>query len=436
MELGDRSSVIRRMHRHRGVHRILGRRDRHRKHRQPTSRVQMGLHTVGELTHMKAVLGLQRLGRRTLHLLGGIGLTLRCSTPGFVHLSGDAPLLVSRGRGVIGAVGGPVVADNFIGTISGRFRNVSHGFPLPSAAEPQHRCSFEHHSAARQTSSTSLGAPIWRNVRKMSSSPTWTLSWDNGHMLTWVRRAAMAAAAIGCCGALTAAPAAADADLDLRHHPAPAVAPGIAIATYDANHAGVVVPCTAGWLVHDANGNPGVLTAGHCYVGGGAIYWNTIKGAEGIGRFTEHVYEGTSDEDEDIAVIGINNVPTPTGPVATDTRIIGIRPVTAPADPARLAKGQQLCHYGLATGPPPQCGPITYITPTKVVFAAPAAEGDSGGPVYYRNADGTATPVGIHIRGDSSSTVAELVGPWLDKWHLTVDTTPSSPAAPVGYQQH
>src|SRR5271169_4496888 len=48
-------------------------------------------------------------------------------------------------------------------------------------------------------------------------------------MTTWAR-AAIAAAAISCCGVMTAATAAADRpDYDLSHHPAPAVAPGVGI---------------------------------------------------------------------------------------------------------------------------------------------------------------------------------------------------------------
>ena len=55
-------------------------------------------------------------------------------------------------------------------------------------------------------------------------------------------------------------------------------------------------------------------------------------------------------------------------------------------------------------------------------MAAPVDKGDPGGPVYYRNADGTATPVGISIRAaDSGGTIAELIGPWLERWDLSVD---------------
>jgi hypothetical protein len=56
---------------------------------------------------------------------------------------------------------------------------------------------------------------------EMASSKTWA-------------RAVIAAAAIGCCGVMTAATAVADPpDFDLSHHPAHALAAGVGIGTYD-----------------------------------------------------------------------------------------------------------------------------------------------------------------------------------------------------------
>jgi hypothetical protein len=92
------------------------------------------------------------------------------------------------------------------------------------------------------------------------------------------------------------------------------------------------------------------------------------------------------------------------------------------------ADGKPTCHYGLITGPQyrgPECGPITDVGPAKVKFLAPVEKGDSGGPVYCRNADGTATPVGITIRAadEDGGTVAELIGPWLNAGTLSVDSS-------------
>ncbi|WP_158084974.1 hypothetical protein [Mycobacterium timonense] len=131
-EVRLRRHVNRQVPVHRRIHRLLRRRNRHRQHRQPTSRIQMRLQPISELPHMYPVLCRQRLGRRPLHLLGRVGLTLGCSTPGFVHLGGDAPLLISRVRSIIGAVSGPVVADNLVGTIRLGLVDIGHlSFPLP-----------------------------------------------------------------------------------------------------------------------------------------------------------------------------------------------------------------------------------------------------------------------------------------------------------------
>ncbi|HZC54344.1 MAG TPA: endopeptidase, partial [Mycobacterium sp.] len=79
-------------------------------------------------------------------------------------------------------------------------------------------------------------------------------------------------------------------------------------------------------------------------------------------------------------------------------------------------------------------------TDSKVVFSAPGQCGDSGGPVYLMQSDGTATAVGIDIRGfnpgkpdagcsaPAKFSVAELAQPWLDKWSLTAVTTPPAAA--------
>ncbi|MDT5233938.1 MAG: hypothetical protein QOI39_4438 [Mycobacterium sp.] len=246
------------------------------------------------------------------------------------------------------------------------------------------------------------------------------------HTTTWAR-AAITAAAISCCGVMTAATAAANPpDFDLSHHPSPALAPGVGIGIYDADGLPMDT-CTAGWLIHDANGQPALLTAGHCDDGGGATYFNATTGLQAVGWFTHQVYDGDDAGDDDIAVLGIGNG-TGAPAVPTDTRIIGIRPVTASADDTHLAEGQQLCHYGLITGPQhggPECGPIIDVTPTKVRFLAHVEKGDSGGPVYYRNPDGTATPVGITVRAADADggTVAELIGPWLKRWSLRVDSS-------------
>jgi hypothetical protein len=204
-------------------------------------------------------------------------------------------------------------------------------------------------------------------------------------------RATIAAATISCCGVMTAATTAANPpDFDLSHHPAPALAPGVGLGIYNAE-GNPVDTCTAGWLVHDTTGQAGLLTAGHCDDGGGATYFNKATGFQIAGWFTHKAYDGDHGEDADIAELGIGNSPNEPEEVPTDTRIIGIRPVIAPADDTHLAEGQQLCHYGLITGPqhrgrhavpssmcqPQKCGswrPSTRATPAgRSITATPTA---------------------------------------------------------------
>ena len=121
-------------------------------------------------------------------------------------------------------------------------------------------------------------------------------------MTTWAR-AAIAAAAINCCGVMTTTTAAADRpDYDLSHHPAPAVAPGVGLGIYNADGKPTDT-CTAGWLVHDSSGQQSLLTAGHCDDGGGVNYFNKTRGFQAVGWFTHQAYEGDDSEDDDIALL-------------------------------------------------------------------------------------------------------------------------------------
>lgn len=222
----------------------------------------------------------------------------------------------------------------------------------------------------------------------------------------------------------TAFPAAAAPPLQ----PTEEIAPGIGLAVYNAAMTGGS-SCSAGFLVHTDTGKPGFLTAGHCNKGGPVSYNNAAGTYQTIGTFSQTVDVENGVEDSDIALVEFTAV------APTDSAIYGFRPVTGVASPVRLAIGDQLCKFGVGTGR--QCGKVTYVSPTKVYFDAKTDSGDSGGPVYYRNADGTATAVGITIRTDDPGSVAEaeLVEPWLAKWNLTLDKTPVAPVQlPASYQ--
>ncbi|WAC89487.1 endopeptidase [Mycobacterium sp. Aquia_213] len=188
--------------------------------------------------------------------------------------------------------------------------------------------------------------------------------------------------------------------------------------------------CTAGFLVRTSAGVAGVLTAGHCNRSrklskvvmnlGGVLPYATL------GTFIQTVNEGVHNEQHDIGLILLDGDKVPQSPaVAATLPITGV--TTA------LSIGQELCKFGMSSGEA-QCGAIFDITDSKVSFAAGGQCGDSGGPVYLIQNDGTAAAVGIDIRGSNPAnptagclaparfSVAELVQPWLDKWHLTVVT--------------
>ncbi len=188
--------------------------------------------------------------------------------------------------------------------------------------------------------------------------------------------------------------------------------------------------CTAGFLVRTGTGEAGLLTAGHCNqprkpskvvmnLGGILPYAK-------LGTFARTVSEGVHDEQHDIGLIVLDGDNIPQSPaVAATLPITGVT--------SDLSIGQELCKFGMSSGEA-ECGPVFDVTESKVSFSAGGQCGDSGGPVYLIQNDGTATAVGIDIRGSNPAipragclapakfSVAELVQPWLDKWHLTAMT--------------
>lgn len=219
----------------------------------------------------------------------------------------------------------------------------------------------------------------------------------------------MAVGAAAVALALTAPLAAAQPPLA----PAPAIAPGFAfVSANKANTDGD--SCTIGFLAHGKDGQPVMISAGHCDRGGTVSMKFTGSGTyEPIGNFTQSINEGMAGADDDIGLVKLGSA------APADLRVFGIRPVTGSTTNLRL--GQELCKFGITTGL--QCGKITDVSPNKVAFDAAGAGGDSGGPVYLRNSDGTATAVGVTVgKATEGGTVAELVEPWLRRWELTLDT--------------
>ncbi len=211
---------------------------------------------------------------------------------------------------------------------------------------------------------------------------------------------------------------------------ASAIGPGAGIYVDYADSSGGM-GCTAGFLVRTSAGQTGVLTAGHCNRPGepSKVTMNLagILPYATLGTFSQTVSEGVRTEQHDIGLILLDgdNVPQ-TSAIAASLPVSGVA--------TELQIGQQLCKFGMSSGEA-ECGEILNVTDSKVTFLATGQCGDSGGPVYLTQSDGTASAVGIDIRGGDPNnpdagcsapakfSVAELVQPWLDKWNLTAVIT-------------
>lgn len=187
------------------------------------------------------------------------------------------------------------------------------------------------------------------------------------------------------------------------------LAPGAAISIVGSE----TLLCTAGFVAHNQRGAPVMFTAGHCD-NGGNVQMNSSRagGLVPVADFVVSEFGGDRGEQADVAVMSL------TGAAPLSSKIDGQLPVTASV--MNVEPGMRLCKVGITTGH--SCGPVVSTTGSKVKFAAKIAGGDSGGPVYVLREDGTAAAVGITIRNSSSDgyPVAELIGPWLQRWDLTI----------------
>jgi hypothetical protein len=149
---------------------------------------------------------------------------------------------------------------------------------------------------------------------------------------TWARTI-ITATAICCCGITFAAATNAEppADFDLSHHPAPALAPGVGTGIYDA-HNRPVDTCTAGWLIHDGNAQPGLFTAGHCDDDGVATYFNETRGLCHYGLIS---VIGTADRN---AVPSSKSNPTPCVSARTSAKATPVARCTSATPTAPLPR--------------------------------------------------------------------------------------------------
>ncbi|MGV0626945.1 hypothetical protein [Mycolicibacter minnesotensis] len=208
---------------------------------------------------------------------------------------------------------------------------------------------------------------------------------------------------------------------------AEAIGPGIGIKISYADSK-ETNSCTAGFLVRTKDGQPALLSAGYCNKPGGPSTVSIRRGGiyPKVGKYTETIYGGDGWDDVNIGLIALNH----TDKIPLVPTIDG-RPVTGVAE--SVSVGTTLCHFGVRSDEP-LCGPVAASNKDKVRFNAGGTCGDSGGPVYRVNPDGTAEAVGIltsvSTGGNPDTTcreslvysVAQLVKPWLDKWDLTLVT--------------
>lgn len=212
-----------------------------------------------------------------------------------------------------------------------------------------------------------------------------------------------------------------------------AVGPGVGLAIEFADGSGGD-SCTAGFLVRTSTGQPGLLTAGHCNPQGGpskvAIHYAPTNNYQTVGTFTETANPEREGEPADIGLVTLDNL----GNIPLLSEVGGHSLVGVTTYPT-----SDLCHLGFVTNRE-QCGPVIVTNGNRIGFAASSQCGDSGGPVFADGGNGTATAVGILIgsiapdpNGPASSDVpnrscgtsgriaaAELLRPWLNRWHLTL----------------
>lgn len=214
---------------------------------------------------------------------------------------------------------------------------------------------------------------------------------------------------------------------------AQAIGPGIGIdVTRSDGRNGI--SCTAGFLVYNRDGQPGLLSAGHCNEPGTfgevAIHHGGLYTYPTVGRFAESVYGGNDWDDYDIGLIALDD----DGKIPLTSDVDG-HPLAGLAE--HVAVGDTLCHFGIRSAEA-VCGPVVVIETNKVRFVATGRCGDSGGPVYRVRQDGAAEAVGIYIEVSDGTysepkcdephefSIAQLIKPWLHAWDLTLATTPSS----------
>ena len=195
----------------------------------------------------------------------------------------------------------------------------------------------------------------------------------------------------------------------------PVASPGAYLVSTSLAGNGQPYQCTAGFTVRTAGGAPGMLTAGHCDRDpvNDTVLQRTPSGDRVIGHYVRwEVIPGVRD-------IGLVDLAASSVPLVSQVDAMRVSRVMSAEDIRR--EQPQLCKSGARTGV--SCGPVTAVTDTQVSFRAWDDLGDSGAPVYARQADGTVAAVGIlfaHSDDVFGRIVhATLVAPVMAQWELT-----------------
>ena len=194
----------------------------------------------------------------------------------------------------------------------------------------------------------------------------------------------------------------------------PVASPGAYLVSTSLAGNGQPYQCTAGFTVRTPGGAPGMLTAGHCDRDpvNDTVLQRTPTGDRMIGHYVRwEVTPGVRD-------IGLVDLAGSSVPLVSQVDAMNVTRVMSADDVRR--EQPQLCKSGARTGV--SCGPVTSVTDTQVSFRAWDDLGDSGAPVYARQADGTVAAVGIlfaHSDDVFGRIVhATLVAPVMSEWGL------------------
>ncbi|CQD04609.1 trypsin domain-containing protein [Mycobacterium lentiflavum] len=203
----------------------------------------------------------------------------------------------------------------------------------------------------------------------------------------WVRGIGLAGAALVCATGL-AGPAVA----------APPPAPGILVSDG-------ITKCSTGFAAQGGDGSYYLFTSGHCDHGAPFTYDDNVP----LGHVTASEMLGDL---KDAAIIRLDPG------VGVPGADVGGQRVRGALSASQIKAGMPFCKFGAMSGE--TCGSVKNIDGEVVeanVFAQP---GDSGGPGYVKNPDGTVTAVGLvmetSLTGDPNTTYFVLVQPLLGNW--------------------